>query len=855
MIPVNLHIRGFLSYKEPANINFEGLHLASITGANGAGKSSILDAITWALFGIARARNDQIINQQSDTAIVSLDFLYEHQNFRIRRTKPLEKTMVLEFYIFDPETKDWRSITEHSMQETQKRIISTLRMDYNTFTNASFFLQGKADQFTQLSPGERKDILSNILGLEIWEEYLIRARELRKNLEVEEKSIYLAIDNILIELAKEEQSKAKLEEEEKEYANKKTLKEKQNDLLEQARQLEKAKDKIESQINQLEKDLKKIQSSIEKNKEREQGLLSEQERHSKYLENSKQIEEKYSKWQSTRIALDDWNHKFSLFHKANQNLVEINNQIKSYLNNLASQKEVLEGKLAKVQEYQTQIPILEEEFTTLNKTQSELSSSISQKNKYIEERMKIQKDISEKNLTIDHLQNLNKEKRQKLIEFRGAGPECPFCMQPLSKEHREKYESLVIAEGLERKQAIELHQNELISLKSNLADIDKALKKIDSDERLLRELMPKISEKQVLISNIKKEVSEWETKDGLAYASILEKLEKQEELQPLLSEKEKYEKELQTIGYDETKHHEVKNLENELRSVEIEYQNLISAKTKMEPIPAQLNEIRNEISLYEAELQEKSALLEALQFDYQDQYSNLPNIASIRKELDVLDIEISQISNRIGAEKQKLDTIANKKIEKTQLEALLSNLSIQINRYKKIEDAFGKNGVPALLIEQALPEIEMHANELLDRLSNSQLSIHFETQSEYKDKKRKDKKETLEILINDAFGHTRAYEMFSGGEAFRINFAIRLALSQVLAKRSGARLETLVVDEGFGSQDHLGISRLVETINLIKKDFAKVLIITHLEELKDAFPARIEVEKTINGSKVEVMVY
>ena len=82
-----------------------------------------------------------------------------------------------------------------------------------------------------------------------------------------------------------------------------------------------------------------------------------------------------------------------------------------------------------------------------------------------------------------------------------------------------------------------------------------------------------------------------------------------------------------------------------------------------------------------------------------------------------------------------------------------------------------------------------------------------------------------------------------------------MALSQVLAKRSGAKLETLVIDEGFGSQDNSGRSRLIETINLIKKDFAKLLIITHLEELKEAFPARIEVEKTINGSKVDVMVY
>jgi len=96
--------------------------------------------------------------------------------------------------------------------------------------------------------------------------------------------------------------------------------------------------------------------------------------------------------------------------------------------------------------------------------------------------------------------------------------------------------------------------------------------------------------------------------------------------------------------------------------------------------------------------------------------------------------------------------------------------------------------------------------------------------------------------------------MYSGGEAFRVNFAIRLALSKVLAHRAGARLQTLVIDEGFGSQDADGRQRLIEAINLVRGDFKKILVITHLEDLKDAFPARIEVEKGSNGSTVRVQL-
>ncbi len=95
--------------------------------------------------------------------------------------------------------------------------------------------------------------------------------------------------------------------------------------------------------------------------------------------------------------------------------------------------------------------------------------------------------------------------------------------------------------------------------------------------------------------------------------------------------------------------------------------------------------------------------------------------------------------------------------------------------------------------------------------------------------------------------------MFSGGEAFRVNFAIRLALSRLLAQRAGARLQTLVIDEGFGSQDSDGRQRLIEAINYVRQDFKCILVITHLEELKDAFPSRIEVEKTPGGSRVRVV--
>jgi exonuclease SbcC len=79
-----------------------------------------------------------------------------------------------------------------------------------------------------------------------------------------------------------------------------------------------------------------------------------------------------------------------------------------------------------------------------------------------------------------------------------------------------------------------------------------------------------------------------------------------------------------------------------------------------------------------------------------------------------------------------------------------------------------------------------------------------------------------------------------------------VALSQLLARRSGTQLQTLIMDEGFGVLDTSGRERLVEAINAAQHDFQRILVVTHLDELKDAFPARIEITKGPNGSEIAV---
>ena len=101
MIPLHLHISGFLSYRDPVELDFNAFDLACISGHNGAGKSSLLDTITWSLFGEARGKSSDVINLHADVkaAEVILTFKHEENTYRVQRSLPRGKSTVLEFQI------------------------------------------------------------------------------------------------------------------------------------------------------------------------------------------------------------------------------------------------------------------------------------------------------------------------------------------------------------------------------------------------------------------------------------------------------------------------------------------------------------------------------------------------------------------------------------------------------------------------------------------------------------------------------------------------------------------------------------------------------------------------------------
>src|SRR5581483_11606588 len=173
MIPVRLVLKDFLSYGDPEPIDFTSFDVACLTGDNGVGKSAFLDAITWALFGAARGcengqNQDRLIREGTDETTVEFTFALDSAEYRIVRRRSKARGGSVRFEIRDGES--WTNIAGETMRDTDARIASTLRMDYDTFTASAFFVQGRAEDFlSRMKPEQRKEVFASLLDLGVYE--------------------------------------------------------------------------------------------------------------------------------------------------------------------------------------------------------------------------------------------------------------------------------------------------------------------------------------------------------------------------------------------------------------------------------------------------------------------------------------------------------------------------------------------------------------------------------------------------------------------------------------------------------------------------------------------------------------
>lgn len=446
-----------------------------------------------------------------------------------------------------------------------------------------------------------------------------------------------------------------------------------------------------------------------------------------------------------------------------------------------------------------------------------------------------------------------REQRGQLAAQLSATSDALNRLQQIAAEKQQLERSLSISDYASDKQE-ELRQLELQLQQLNYNEQDHALARSEIERWRWAEIRHgQIKDAQKRQAQIAARQPEIEAQIDSLHVQI-EQQQTDSECSRQLADIERY---IAEIGYDTEQHNALRSDLRSSQSWQLRYQQLSSTKQQYPQLQQRSQDLTQTLQARSAERQVIATQIEAVTHQLEQTPDTKAQIQALEQQLQHRRRELDDQLAQLGRLQQQFNQLEMLQMQYDQQQQQLQEAKRQHRVYQELAQAFGKNGIQALMIENMLPQLEAETNQLLARLSANQLHVQFVTQkagrSGRASKKATKMIDTLDILIADARG-TRPYETYSGGEAFRINFAIRLALARLLAQRAGAALQLLIIDEGFGTQDREGCDRLIAAINAIASDFACILTVTHMPYFKEAFQARIEVSKTQNGSQLSLSI-
>lgn len=853
MIPIKLTVSNFMPYRDNVPpVNFTGVHTASICGDNGSGKSSIIDAMTWALWGKSRARSDDDLVHQGQTAArVEFDFAVGTQVYRVirkhdrPRSRRTSGQSSLDLLIAGDD--GFKPISGDRIGETQAKISDILHMDYETFINSSFLRQGHADEFTVAKPTERKAVLTSILGLSTYDRLEERAKEAANSRNGEAVRLSSTISEIDEELSHKTEYETELARALSQLVDVETLLidcDSRLRRLRDARELLRAKQQhltqLEEQIAHTARDLSRWEGQARQHHTRASEYDS-------LIAKRDSIENGYRMLVSARKLNDDLGRRLHIFTALRERQHQLDGMIEQAGKPLLKEHALAEGKIAELSARRDRLSKLKSDLHQVQDEMSRLSgaeTALRDRRQIYQSRMASLRQLeAEKIRTERDILEIG-EKLDLLSSQTGAS--CPLCEQELGPGHIEVIKAKYGEEKRVRSAAVREIQAEAEKCKADLAGLETELAR--SETRLNQEKASLHGRASLL----QREVSEAEEAGTVLerYRTILVGIEERLAIKDYaLPEQEacrRLEREIVALDYDAGRHDRVRGELAELEKYE-------APKRKLDEADRLVAQERDSAAQAEQAAGELRASLEGctsrktvLAADLEGLPGVITGLAQAEDENRELNDLQKTARDTVASVKERLNRCAQLEFVRRDREEQRSVALREEGVYRDLAEAFGKRGVQALLIEMSLPEIEMEANRLLGRMTDNRMHVRFETQRETK---KGDVLETLDIYIADELG-TRSYEMFSGGEAFRINFAIRIALSKLLARRAGAPLPTLIIDEGFGTQDANGMEKLKEAITSVQDDFEKILVITHIEDFRDAFPVRIDVVKTPAGSTI-----
>jgi exonuclease SbcC len=826
-----------------------------LCGPNGHGKSALLDAITWCLWGKARGKTqDELISYGADETSVELDFLARNTHYRALRSHARgggrRRQGVTDFQLQVVSSEGPQPITGNLVRETQAKIDQITGMDYDSFTNSAFLLQGRADEFTNKTPAERKAVLAKILGLELYDRLQDRARE-RLSLNT---GTVRELEGALGEMRR--QAEAIGDPTEQLALVRDSLSRLEPRLAQQVRETGEIKAKaaeLERRIEHLEEvrqNLAGLRQEIGQLEAAEAAGRSRIQQLEALLAQGDSIRQSHARLEAARSRFEVLEGVRQSYDELMQAKMELERTIETARARLETRVEQLRRRV------EVELPARAQSESDLAQQRENVQAhlkALEQEEQAIasgrEQQLTLSTRIGEAQSVSERYRAEGLDLRAKLELLRNTRHQdafCPLCQTPLGQDGCARLADTYETDIAEKRRLFRLNAAQLKQLEADGVALENEFTRRErsasqsrrQQELKLGQLDQSIHDAQLAKEELKQASGDLE----LAEASLASgdfAAEHPAQLKLLQARTE-------VLGYDEEERRQAYVLVQELQPFADQLFQLNEAESNL-PRETELAAQTREM------LRRRQGELERIEKEYRANQEAVPSLPQWQAKLKLAEetqenlesLRQDLLSQRGRLEDQE-QRVAGLTREITRSENKLSGLLEDRGVYQELVTAFGRQGVQAMLIETVVPRLEEEANNLLGRMTDNRMFVNLNTQRERRTG-HGEPIETLEIQVSDELG-PRSYEMYSGGEAFRINLALRIALSKVLAQRTGAPLPTLFIDEGFGTQDSAGRERILDVIAAIQDDFDKIIVITHLDELKDMFPVRIEVQKDEHGS-------
>ena len=856
MIPLRLDLQNFLCYREGLpTLDFSGIHLACLCGSNGHGKSALLDAITWCLWGKARGKTqDELISYGAEECRVQLEFTSRDAQYRVIRShlrgggRRQQGATDLQIQVFDGGKA--QAITGNTIRESQAKIEQTVGMDYDTFINSAFLLQGRADEFTNKPPRERQAVLAKILSLETYDLLQERARIRHGETSAEA----AALDGRLIEMRRQIseigdpagelegitlriatvdrqlEGKRKQDSEMREQANRlAALRNQLPDMAELIINIRRDIAELQQAQESTQKRIGQYQTVIKQADTIRQGAVSLAHARTEFeaLENARQRYDLLNQQRDPLVAAIQVSRA-----RLEEQIEGLRVRVENELSIKAAAGPELTSQLADAQNMEKQLQDRSQELAVLRGQAQSLATEIGESKSSA---MRYEAEGKELNLKLEILRRSGQ-----------ANAVCPLCQTPLDQDSCARMGETYQAEVEQKRTLFRKNRSHLSALEARQEEFDRDLplkeKAIAAAHRestvKIQGLRDKIQESNQAAQNLNEAKvqidSARQSLNSAGYAA-----DEQVQLKQL-------DQRLKDLSYDDQARQTAYQHTHELQAFEDQDRQLTQALESLPYEEERMTSTMDMLSRRTVEFEQQNEKFEA----ETEAITHLPKLEmrleESREEIRSLEEQRESAVARQGYLKGQL--IRRDEIEEEEKQGALRLVDLQDDQsiFQELNTAFGRRGVQAMLIETVVPRLEEETNLLLGRMTDNRMHVKLETQRERRAGPG-EPIETLEINVSDELG-PRSYEMYSGGETFRINLAMRIALSKVLAQRIGAPLPTLFIDEGFGTQDAAGRERMLDVISAVQDDFEKIIVITHLDDIKDQFPVRIEVHKESEGS-------